>query len=181
MMAAQHQKTRPCRPATEHHQHLSHGRKCSVATSQVILLVSLIILSSLVSGSSAGADEKHGSIEVTVAPVRIKDGGNLIFALYRDESSWLKLDRAAATKIVPVDTDTVVAVFDTITPGQYALSVIHDKNKNGKFDMRFFPFPKPKEGAGVSNNHRRRGKPKFEKALFRVGEKRTSLQIELIY
>ena len=156
-------------------------RERPVITSLTALLTFLIVFSSFTSGNQAGAEEKVGRIEVTVAPVRTKDGGNLVLALYQNKNSWLKLDRATATKIVPVKSDTVFVVFEGVLPGQYALSVIHDKNENGKFDMRIFPFPKPKEGAGVSNNHRRKGKPKYEKALFTVGKENTSLQIELFY
>ena len=53
--------------------------------------------------------------------------------------------------------------------------------ENGKFDMRWFPWPKPKEGSGVSNNHRRKGKPKYDKAKFTVGQEAEPLSIEMVY
>lgn len=36
--------------------------------------------------------------------------------------------------------------------------------------MRRFPFPKPKEGTGVSQNHTRAGPPEYEKARVTVGD-----------
>lgn len=121
------------------------------------------------------------SVHATIAPVKVKDGGHLIVAIYNDKDSWLKLDRALAKQTVSADADTIRVTFDSIAAGTYALMVIHDKNDNGKFDMRWFPWPKPKEGAGVSNNHTRKGKPEYEKALFEVADRPVSLSIQLNY
>ena len=71
--------------------------------------------------------------------------------------------------------------FDSIPPGPYALNVIHDKDKDGKLDFKLFPYVRPKEGVGVSNNSRPRGKPKYENAVFTVPDKKVSLHIELFY
>lgn len=134
-----------------------------------------------VSAAQDSTEVQIGVIEVTIAPIRVSDSGDLIIAVYREEDSWLELDRAFAKKIIPVRTDTVIVVFKDVPFGQYALSVIHDKNKNAKFDMRWFPFPKPKEGAGVSNNNRRMGKPRYDRALFTVADDTISLQVEMAY
>jgi uncharacterized protein (DUF2141 family) len=58
-------------------------------------------------------------------------------------------------------------VFDSLPHDSgYAIAVTHDRNGNDKLDMRWFPFPKPKEGAGVSRNHVRMGKPRYDQARF---------------
>jgi uncharacterized protein (DUF2141 family) len=132
------------------------------------------------SALSAVAQESS-RIDVTIAPVRVKDGGDLIVALYSDEDSWLELERAFGVQTVPADSETVRVVFEDIPPGEYALQVIHDKNQNGKFDMRWFPYPKPKEGAGVSNDHVRKGKPHHHEALFTVEGEVVALDIRLHY
>jgi uncharacterized protein (DUF2141 family) len=132
-------------------------------------------------GEQPDSSRSYGTIEVTISPVTTDDGGKLLISLYDSEDSWLKLEEAVAIRTVPAETDSVIVLIDSIAPGDYALSVIHDKNENGKFDMRWFPFPKPKEGAGVSNNHRRRGKPEYDKAVFSVASDVKSLWIEMVY
>jgi uncharacterized protein (DUF2141 family) len=46
---------------------------------------------------------------------------------------------------------TVRCTFTGVTPGTYAVSVMHDENGNGKLDTNLFGVPT--EGYGVSNNH----------------------------
>jgi uncharacterized protein (DUF2141 family) len=125
--------------------------------------------------------EETSRLDITIAPVRLKDGGNLIVALYADEDSWLELDRAFRVQTHRADAETVRVSFDGIPPGEYALQVIHDKNENGKFDMRWFPYPRPKEGAGVSNDHVRKGKPHHREALFTVQGDAVALHIRMHY
>ena len=59
--------------------------------------------------------------------------------------------------------------FKDVKPGTYAISVIHDENKNNELDMRWLPYPKPKEGVAVSNDPAKQpGPPKWEGAKFSV-------------
>lgn len=134
----------------------------------------------------AEADEDSslvvGDIEVVVGGIRTKDKGVLLVALYREEDGWLELDSAAALKIIPVTQDTISVTFEHEPyDTSYAIQVIHDKNQNGKFDMRWFPYPKPKEGAGVSNNNIRRGPPEYDKARFALVGPTETLRIWLQY
>ena len=58
-------------------------------------------------------------------------------------------------------------VFDNVEPGEYALTVLHDENGNGKLDTNLLGMPK--EGYGVSNNaFRRFGPPRFREAKITV-------------
>ena len=53
-----------------------------------------------------------------------------------------------------------------VPPGDYALSVIHDENGNGRLDT-FLRIPK--EGFGFSRNpHIRMGPPRFEETRFSI-------------
>lgn len=47
--------------------------------------------------------------------------------------------------------------------------------------MRWFPFPKPKEGAGVSRNNLRMGKPHYEQARFALLTPAEQLRIKMRY
>lgn len=110
-----------------------------------------------------------GTLQVTVTGVRTEQGGLLLVALYDRLSSWLTLDSAKAVQRLAPTTDSVIAVFEDLPyDSAYAIAVIHDRNGNEKLDMRWFPFPRPKEGAGVSRNHQRMGKPHYAQARFAV-------------
>ena len=141
-------------------------------------LLCLFIVSSLPAQAPAS-----GVIDVTITGVRVKQGGELIVALYDRPGGWLELDSARSVRRLPVTNDTIVTVvFDSLPPDSaYAIGVIHDKNGNDKMDMRWFPFPKPKEGAGVSQNHTRAGKPEYDKARVPVGEAIERITIEMKY
>jgi uncharacterized protein (DUF2141 family) len=90
-----------------------------------------------------------------------------VVALYDAETRWLTLDSARTVRRLAPTADSLVAVFEDVPlDSSFAIAVIHDKNGNDKLDMRWFPFPKPKEGAGVSQNHLRMGKPRYDQARF---------------
>lgn len=149
-------------------------------TSFLIAIVA-VLLTQAAFADQPDTSGTHGRIDVTIAPVRVDDGGNLIVALYDRENTWLEMEKAFVIRIIPAGTDTILVTFDSLAPGEYAISVVHDKNENGKFDMRWFPWPKPKEGSGVSNNHRRKGKPKYDNAKFTVDRDTKVLSITMIY
>lgn len=146
------------------------------------ILAVLATAAPLHSSGESGEREGPGSIAVTIVDVRPDQGGSLICALYRGDEHWLDTSGAYAVQTVPAESESLTLIFETLPKDSvYALQVIHDKNENGKFDMRKFPFPKPKEGAGVSNNNLRWGPPEYEKARFSVSAGVTRLRIVLSY
>jgi len=65
--------------------------------------------------------------------------------------------------------------FAQLSPGAYAVSVVHDMNKNRKTDTGF--MGRPKENWGVTNNVRPKLRaPNFEEARFAVREGETVRQ-----
>lgn len=123
-----------------------------------------------------------GTLEVSVSGIRPGQGGVLLVALYQGRAGWLELDSAVRVERVPVSADSMTVVFEGLPPDSgWAIAVTHDKNGNDKMDMRWFPFPKPKEGAGVSGNNVRMGKPKYDEARFTLAGGRESQHIVLRY
>ncbi len=122
------------------------------------------------------------TLTVTITGIRANQGGELVVALYDRESAWLTTDSARAVqRLVPAG-DTAEAVFAGLPfDSSLAVAVIHDRNGNGRMDMRWFPFPKPKEGAGVSRNHQRMGKPRYAEAEFRLYNADEAQRIALRY
>jgi uncharacterized protein (DUF2141 family) len=105
--------------------------------------------------------------------------GQAIVALYRSASDWLKVGQAHRVATVPIGNGAVDVRFDGLDAGTYAVSVIHDENRNGKLDMRWFPWPKPKEGAGVSNDARG-GPPRWRDAKLEL-DRDANIQVSLTY
>ncbi len=69
--------------------------------------------------------------------------------------------------------------FPDVAPGDYAISVLHDENRDGKVNTR---FGIPREGVGFSRSpHLRFSAPKFPDVRFPVGAQPVSLDIRLQY
>jgi len=144
------------------------------------VLLSLLLI--LAAPSQGRSEETAGTIVVTITGIKTSQGGTIIIALYNNGESWLTLNEAELKKTVPATDDSLTVAIENVSYGDaYAIQVIHDKNENGKFDMRKFPWPKPKEGAGVSNNKLRLGPPEYEKARFALDQPSLSLRIQLSY
>lgn len=132
--------------------------------------------------ASEPADEGSGGVVVTAVGIRADQGGSLIFALYRDKVSWLDVNKAYLKKIVRATADSMTVTFEEVPyDSTYAVQIIHDKNGNGAFDMRKFPYPRPKEGGGVSNNTFRLGPPAWDKARFTLAGPSVSVRIGMRY
>lgn len=58
--------------------------------------------------------------------------------------------KAIQGKTVELTADTITVVFENLEPGDYAVSVIHDRNNNGKLDTNTLGIPK--EGFAFGNN-----------------------------
>jgi uncharacterized protein (DUF2141 family) len=130
----------------------------------------------------ASGDAGVGAVVVTAVGIRADQGGSLIFALYRNEASWLDEEKAFLKKVVKVKSDSMTVTFEEVPyESSYAIEVIHDKNENGKLDMRKFPYPRPKEGGGVSNNTFRLGPPAYDKARFALAGPAVSVRIGMRY
>ncbi|MBP9198960.1 MAG: DUF2141 domain-containing protein [Gemmatimonadales bacterium] len=146
---------------------------------------SRFVVAALLLGAAAGLPAQApgiATLTVTVTGVRAEQGGELVVALYDRASAWLSPDSARAVqRLVPAG-DSAVAVFAGLPfDSSLAIAVIHDRNRNGRMDMRWFPFPKPKEGAGVSRNHQRMGKPRYAEAVFTLYNAEEAQRIALRY
>jgi uncharacterized protein (DUF2141 family) len=121
-----------------------------------------------------------GSIRVHVSGFRNGDG-DLACALFSQARGFpggepLKGALAAASR------QGAECVFSDVAPGRYAVSVMHDENRNGKLD-RVPLLGIPREGYGVSNNktYATHG-PVFEDSAFEFdGAGELRLEVTLRY
>lgn len=105
-----------------------------------------------------------GKIQVEISNIK-NANGYIELALYNSAEAFIK--KELKTTKVKAHKGKIVAVFDKIPKGTYAIAVLHDENANNKMDFNLIGAPK--EAYGFSNNAKGfMSAPKFEKAAFRL-------------
>ena len=100
-----------------------------------------------------------------------------------DSSAGFPSDRDEALQTMCVDTAEdvpVLATFENLAPGSYAVSAFHDANGDNEFNRNFVGMPA--EGFGFSRNPEAlTGPPEFGDAVVLVAGAETKIEIELSY
>ena len=125
--------------------------------------------------SSAGV-----TLEVHVRDLR-NSKGRILALLWNGSSGFPdEPGRAREQRVIPLRETSVSFNFDGLEPGNYAVSLVHDENDNGKLDTNILGIPT--EGMGTSNNQRiRLGPPRYAQAKFSVGDENLSKTIRVKY
>ncbi len=119
----------------------------------------------------------QGTLRVEVSNVK-EAKGTVNVGLFATEDTFLK--KPTFGKIVKADKEKVIAVFENLPNGTYAISVIHDENENGELDTNFMGIPK--EGFGFGNDASGMfGPPSFEKASIHWDGKDKQVSVKLKY
>jgi uncharacterized protein (DUF2141 family) len=109
--------------------------------------------------------------------------GQIVVLLFRNANGFTSDgSKAVRAQQVRIDAQTLSAqaVFEGLPPGDYAVTLFHDENMNGKLDTSFLRIPK--EGYGFSNNPKKRaGPPPFDQAKFSLNRAECSIEVKLIY
>lgn len=134
----------------------------------MIRMLSLLALGLLSFLSFAHArNVKIPRLEIRVEGIKDLEG-EIGVALWNSKLGYpTHLEHAYEAEWIPVKggETVVVAVFDTMPAGEYAVSVVHDTNENRKVDRSFFGFPK--EGVGFSNDQKVvMSAPRYDKSKF---------------
>jgi uncharacterized protein (DUF2141 family) len=81
--------------------------------------------------------------------------------------------------VVPAGEETVLR-FRNVTPGTYAIALLHDENDNGRADRALGMMPR--EGFGFSRDARvRMGPPEFDEAAIVIGHSPSRQTIRMRY
>lgn len=138
----------------------------------ILLAITLLLLG--FSNSNAQEDTFELTVEITGMEV---DKGKVFLALYNSEDTFLKSSKTTKGTNAIVKDGKAIAYFKGLKKGEYAVSLFHDENDNGKMDTKIFGIPK--EPYGFSNNAKGfMGPPKFKDAKFTV-ETNKSISIEI--
>jgi len=122
----------------------------------------------------------NGTLTVTILNFR-NNQGQVSVALYDHEEGFPKSpDKALKIITAPISNKKSIILFESLPPGEYAISVFHDENKNGKMDSNIFGIPK--EGIGSSNDARGHlGPPHYSDAKFNFNGNAQSVIINMVY
>jgi len=126
---------------------------------------------------SALSTRAQSSLEVTV--LNVKDTtGTIRVGVFKDEATFMK--DALIGKVVKAEKGEVKVVFDGVPDGTYAVSIIHDENKNGEIDSNMIGIPR--EGFGFSNDAMGMfGPPSFEKSAFSLKKEMRKMKVTMRY
>jgi uncharacterized protein (DUF2141 family) len=129
--------------------------------------------------SAAEATSSAATLEVNIHGLRSSKGNVLVCVtanprFFPDCSKDPKSLRAN----VPAKNAAQVS-FNGVSPGTYAVALVHDENANSKMDMAVFL---PREGFGFSRNPAiMTGPPKFRSAAFTVDTAMVSQRVQMKY
>lgn len=117
-----------------------------------------------------------GVIELTIKNIP-NSNGQIMIGIYNKAEGFTEVDKTFRNKTVPAKKGTMTIKIEGIPNGDYALSVFHDQNANGKLDKNFFGVPT--EYYGFSNDARGTfGPPDFSECVVKVkGLAKTSLSL----
>jgi uncharacterized protein (DUF2141 family) len=120
------------------------------------------------------------SAELTVSVAGLRDHkGNLLFCLTRRTAQYLSCDKDPDAIHGSVAASVGTLDFQHMAPGEWALLMIHDSNKNGKLDKR---FGIPREGFGFSRNPAIKfGAPSADDVRFEIPAGASHQQIKMRY
>ncbi|GAA4047776.1 DUF2141 domain-containing protein [Parerythrobacter jejuensis] len=129
--------------------------------------------------STGSAAAQSHNVRVTVTDLRSGDG-KVLACLTRKAKAFPNCDKDPDAISATVDAATTVTfTFRGVTPGEYAISLLHDENANGKADRTLMI---PREGFGFSRDAKiRMGPPKFADAVFTVDQTTGVQRIRMRY
>jgi uncharacterized protein (DUF2141 family) len=112
------------------------------------------------------------TITITLENV-LSDQGDILAALHT-EATFMKGGGIENFKSAAAQGEMSFE-FRNVSPGTYAISVLHDLNRNQRMDYQ--PNGMPEEPYGMSGNDMSMGPPTFESVRFEVGDSDMDLRI----
>lgn len=132
-----------------------------------------LFIAALVIGFTGIAQESEGvTIKVVIENV-LSDGGTILGGLHTEETFMKGMGILNAME--PAVAGEVTLTFENVTPGTFAIMVMHDANDNKQMDMEANGMPK--ESYGTSGEMNMYGPPSFEASKFEVADEDQEIRI----
>ena len=92
--------------------------------------------------------------------------------LFNDADDFLETGSEFRVISIPIDSTTVIAVFDSLPQATYGISLYHDLDSNGDINKNFIGIPV--EPWGISNEaYRMLAAPRWQEAVFTMDADKT--------
>lgn len=118
------------------------------------------------------------SVKITINGIESSTGKLRVQSYNGTKEDWLKKGRWLNRIELPAHQGTMTVCMPLPKAGVYGIAVRHDKNGNGKTDLR-------EDGGGMSNNPSitifNLGKPSYTKTQFTVGNSPSAITINMKY
>ena len=139
----------------------------------------IITLGSLIFASTAHA-AAASTLTAEVGGLRNRNG-QLCFSVFSTSQGFpTNSSNAVQKKCVKVTANRMKVAFKQLSPGRYAIAVLHDENNDRQANRNFLGLPT--EGFGFSRNPTIvAGPPKFAESAVSVAGQNTTTQIQLRY
>lgn len=120
------------------------------------------------------------AVSIEVSGLKNNNGQLLIAFFNHSDGFPTKSEKAFLRKAVPITKNNIPIIFNNIPKGDYAISIVHDENMNGKIDYTIIQVPK--EGYGFSNI-KKPGLfiPSFSKSTVSIHKNNHNISIPLYY
>jgi len=128
---------------------------------------------------AVSAEAAEGRLEVEVLGIK-SDEGQIGCSLWAKGDGFPSKSKKALRSIfIKSKGKKATCVFESVSPGTYAVSVMHDEDKDGELDSNL--VGRPKEPWGVSNDvpMERFGPPKYAPATFKYDGSRKTIKVKL--
>ncbi len=139
----------------------------------ILLTITLALTALLLNAQATTEIASEGTTITVTVPVK-STKGKVIFGLH-NESTFMKEALVGLSSEIKDGIATVT--FSNVTPGNYGIVVLHDRNDNKRMD--FEPSGMPLEAFGVSNNIMIMGPPQWSDAKFEVTDTPIEMEIRL--
>jgi uncharacterized protein (DUF2141 family) len=143
-------------------------------------MVKVVLTIMMIMGTYIGFSQPPEKKELTTVSVMVNDirsaDGTFYVSLYNSEEG-LRTRTPIISKSLKIVGNSIVATFENISKGEYAVGCFHDENDNQKMD--FYENGMPKENYGLTNNLVYHGPPTFDQAKFEVSDTNLTFEIEL--
>ena len=123
------------------------GRRTESALIAIGCLAAVLLMAFLVSPATAISAQ---SSQLVVRIDGLRSGDGVVRLGLFDSADDFPRGRPAIGQAIPAMTGSVVAVFDDVSQGRYAIALYHDEDDNGEFTKNFLGLPL--EGFGFSND-----------------------------
>ncbi len=118
------------------------------------------------------------SLTITIEDIRSEEGV-LYLAIYQNSDTWLNESATFRQQIVAPKKGTMTLSFSNIPAGNYAVSVLHDMNRDKELNTNWLGMPA--EAYGFSNNPGFMMRaPRFSECVFSAGPG-SAITIDLVH